>query len=36
MGDKAKAAEYYRKAGGKGRSTQERFALKKAEAAKRP
>ncbi len=31
MGDKAKAAEYYRKAGGKGTSTQERFAIKKAE-----
>ncbi len=31
MGDKAKAAEYYRKAGGKGSSTQERFAIKKAE-----
>jgi tetratricopeptide (TPR) repeat protein len=34
MGDKAKAAEYYRKAGGKGLSTQERFAIKKAEAVK--
>jgi hypothetical protein len=32
MGDKAKAAEYYRKAGGKGSSTQGRFAFKKAEA----
>lgn len=34
MGDKAAAAEYYRKAGGKGKSTQERFAMKKAEAVK--
>jgi TolA-binding protein len=32
MGDKAKAAEYYRKAGGKGSTTQGRFAIKKAEA----
>ncbi len=35
LGDKAKAAEYYRKAGGKGSSAQERFAIKKAEAVKR-
>jgi tetratricopeptide (TPR) repeat protein len=34
MGLKEQAAEYYRKAGGKGKSTQERFALKKAEAVK--
>ncbi len=31
MGDKTKAAEYYRKAGGRGSSTHERFAIKKAE-----
>ena len=30
MGRKEQAAEYYRKAGGKGQSTQERFAMKKA------
>lgn len=35
MGDKEQAAEYYRKAGGKGTSIQGRFALKKAEAAKK-
>lgn len=34
LGKKEQAAEYYRKAGGKGASTQERFALKKAEAVK--
>ena len=34
MGLKEQAAEYYRKAGGKGKSTQERFAVKKAEAVK--
>ncbi len=34
MGNKAKAAEYYRKAGGRGASQQERFAIKKAEAVK--
>jgi tetratricopeptide (TPR) repeat protein len=34
MGQKEQAAEYYRKAGGKGKSTQERFAMKKAEAVK--
>ncbi len=32
MGDNAKAAEYYRKAGGRGSSPQGRFALKKADA----
>jgi tetratricopeptide (TPR) repeat protein len=32
MGEKDKAAELYRKAGGKGTSTQERFAMKKANA----
>jgi tetratricopeptide (TPR) repeat protein len=31
MGNKEQAAEYYRKAGGKGKSAQERFAMKKAE-----
>jgi TolA-binding protein len=31
-GKTEEAAEYYRKAGGNGRSTQGRFALKKAEA----
>jgi tetratricopeptide (TPR) repeat protein len=34
MGQKEQAAEYYRKAGGKGKSTQERFAMKRAEAAR--
>jgi tetratricopeptide (TPR) repeat protein len=34
MGQKEQAAEYYRKAGGKGKSTQERFAMKKAEAVR--
>ena len=34
MGKKDQAKEFYRKAGGKGKSTQERFALKKAEAVK--
>lgn len=34
MGRRDRAAEYYRKAGGDGRSTQGRFALKKAEAVK--
>ena len=34
MGRKEQAAELYRKAGGNGKSTQERFAMKKAEAIK--
>jgi tetratricopeptide (TPR) repeat protein len=34
MGRKDLSAEYYRKAGGSGRSTQGKFALQKAEAAK--
>ncbi len=34
LGEKKQAAEYYRKAGGKGTSTQERFARKKAAALK--
>jgi tetratricopeptide (TPR) repeat protein len=34
MGEKDQAAELYRKAGGKGTSTQERFAMKKANAVK--
>ena len=34
MGRKEQAAEYYRKAGGKGKSTQERFAMEKAKAVK--
>lgn len=34
MGKKEQAAEYYRKAGGNGRSTQAKFAQKKAEAVK--
>lgn len=34
QGEKEQAAEYYRKAGGKGTSTQERFARKKAAALK--
>lgn len=33
MGKKEQAAEFYRKAGGKGKSTQAKFARKKAEAA---
>jgi tetratricopeptide (TPR) repeat protein len=35
MGRKDEAAELYRKAGGKGTSTQERFAMKKANAVKK-
>jgi tetratricopeptide (TPR) repeat protein len=35
MGKKEQATEFYRKAGGKGKSTQERFALKKADAVKK-
>lgn len=34
LGKKEQAAEYYRKAGGKGKSTQSKFARKKAEAVK--
>ncbi len=34
MGKKEQAAVFYRKAGGKGQSTQERFAMKKANAVK--
>ena len=34
MGKKEQAAEFYRKAGGSGKSTQERFAMKKAENVK--
>jgi len=34
MGKKEQAVELYRKAGGKGTSTQERFAMKKAKAVK--
>jgi tetratricopeptide (TPR) repeat protein len=34
MGKNEQAAGFYRKAGGKGKSTQERFALKKAESVK--
>lgn len=34
MGKKEQAAEYYRKAGGSGKSTQSKFARKKAEAVK--
>ena len=34
LGRKDQAAEYYRKAGGKGKASQEQFALKKAEAVK--
>jgi len=34
MGKKEQAAELYRKAGGKGTSAQERFAIKKADAVK--
>lgn len=36
MGKSDEAADYYRKAGGNGKSTQGKFALKKAEAVKRP
>jgi tetratricopeptide (TPR) repeat protein len=32
LGRKEQAAEFYRKAGGKGKSTQERFAMKKAKS----
>ena len=32
MGNKDKAAAYYKKAGGRGKATQEQFALKRAEA----
>jgi tetratricopeptide (TPR) repeat protein len=32
MGKKEQAVEFYRKAGGNGKSTQERFAMKKADA----
>lgn len=35
QGKKDKAAEYYKKAGGNGKTMQGKFALKKAEAAKR-
>jgi tetratricopeptide (TPR) repeat protein len=35
MGRKDQAAELYRKAGGKGTSTQERFAIKKADAVRK-
>jgi tetratricopeptide (TPR) repeat protein len=35
MGKKEQAAELYRKAGGKGTSSQERFAIKKADAIKK-
>jgi tetratricopeptide (TPR) repeat protein len=35
MGSKEQAVEFYRKAGGKGQSTQERFAIKKAKAVKK-
>lgn len=35
MGRKDQAAELYRKAGGKGKSTQERYAMKKADAMKK-
>jgi TolA-binding protein len=34
MGNKEQAADYYRRAAGKGTTTQERFALKKAETVK--
>ena len=34
MGNKEQAAAFYRKAGGNGRSTQGKFAMKKAEAVK--
>jgi len=36
MGKTEAAAQYYRKAGGNGRSTQGKFALEKAEAVKKP
>ncbi len=35
MGRKAQAAEYYKKAGGNGKTTQGKFAMKKAESVKR-
>jgi tetratricopeptide (TPR) repeat protein len=35
MGRKEQAADFYRKAGGKGKSTQEQFAIKRAEAVKK-
>jgi len=35
LGKKDQATEFYRKAGGKGNSTQERYALKKAEGVKK-
>ncbi len=35
MGRKDEAAEYYRKAGGSGKSVTDRFAMKKAEAVKK-
>jgi len=35
MGRKEQAAAFYRKAGGSGKSTQERFAMKKAEGVKK-
>ncbi len=35
MGRKEQAEEFYRKAGGNGQSTQERFAMKKASAIKK-
>jgi len=34
MGKRDKASQYYKKAGGNGKSTQGRFAMKRAEAAK--
>ncbi len=36
MGNKKQAKEYFQKAGGRGKSAQERFALEKAKAAKKP
>jgi len=36
MGKPDEAAAYYRKAGGNGKTTQGKFALKKAEAARKP
>lgn len=35
LGDKEQAVKYYRKAGGRGTSTEGRFAMKKAEALKK-
>jgi hypothetical protein len=35
MGRKEQAGEFYRKAGGNGKSVQGKFALKKAEAVKK-